>query len=58
MLPVLIQNTLDDKDRNKDGFIDFEEFIGGEGMVSEIYGFGSALDSLFKIMLNFRENER
>lgn len=33
MFPVLIQNTLEEKDRNKDGFIDFEEFIGNAGTV-------------------------
>ncbi|KAL1124715.1 hypothetical protein AAG570_001338 [Ranatra chinensis] len=28
MLPHILQNTLDEKDKNKDGFIDFQEFLG------------------------------
>lgn len=31
MLPVLIQNTLEEKDINKDGFISFEEYVGDKG---------------------------
>lgn len=31
MIPILIQNILEEKDRNRDGFIDFEEFINGDG---------------------------
>ena len=31
MFPLILQQTLDDKDLNKDGFIDFQEFIGEKG---------------------------
>lgn len=31
MLPVVLQQTLDSKDTNKDGEIDFKEFIGDRG---------------------------
>lgn len=31
MLPILLANTLEDKDLNKDGLISFEEFVGNKG---------------------------
>lgn len=31
MFPLILQNTLDEKDMNKDGAIDFQEFIGEKG---------------------------
>ena len=31
MLPILLQQTLDEKDMDKDGTISFQEFIGKEG---------------------------
>ena len=31
MLPHILQNTLDEKDTNKDGQIDFQEFLGERG---------------------------
>ncbi|CAK9134965.1 unnamed protein product, partial [Ilex paraguariensis] len=30
MLPILLTNTLDEKDLNKDGLISFEEFVGNK----------------------------
>lgn len=35
MLPVIYQQTLDDKDKNGDGLIDFKEFIGERGKLRE-----------------------
>lgn len=35
MLPILIQNTLEEKDLNKDGHIDFEEFIGDKSKMHD-----------------------
>lgn len=32
MLPIILQQTLRDKDKNNDGFIDFQEFIGDKGL--------------------------
>lgn len=31
MLPLILQNTLDDKDTDKNGVIDFQEFLGERG---------------------------
>lgn len=31
MLPIVLQQTLDEKDINKDGVIDFQEYIGDKG---------------------------
>ena len=31
MLPHILRNTLDEKDKNNDGMIDFQEFIGDKG---------------------------
>lgn len=31
MLPLILNNTLEEKDLNKDGEIDFQEFIGDKG---------------------------
>lgn len=31
MLPIIMQQTLNDKDKNKDNVIDFQEFIGEKG---------------------------
>lgn len=31
MLPHILRNTLDERDSNQDGFIDFQEFIGDKG---------------------------
>ncbi|KAK8751537.1 hypothetical protein OTU49_008984 [Cherax quadricarinatus] len=31
MLPVVLQQTLDEKDTNNDGVIDFQEFVGDKG---------------------------
>ncbi|XP_014256660.1 reticulocalbin-2 [Cimex lectularius] len=31
MLPLILQNTLEEKDTNKDGEIDFQEFVGSKG---------------------------
>ncbi|XP_076039128.1 reticulocalbin-2-like isoform X2 [Oratosquilla oratoria] len=32
MLPIILQQTLEEKDTNKDGVIDFQEYIGSEEM--------------------------
>lgn len=32
MLPLILKNTLEDKDSNGDGEIDFQEFIGEKGI--------------------------
>lgn len=31
MLPVILEQTLEEKDTNKDGNIDFQEYIGDKG---------------------------
>lgn len=31
MMPVVVEHTLEEKDTNKDGHIDFQEFIGEQG---------------------------
>lgn len=36
MLPFILQNTLDDKDTDKNGVIDFQEFLGERGTNIEI----------------------
>ena len=33
MLDVILKQTLDEKDLNKDGYIDFQEYIGERGMI-------------------------
>lgn len=42
MLPILIENTLEEKDRNRDGFIDFDEFIGDAGLAVIFFDFWSS----------------
>ncbi|CAH0381721.1 unnamed protein product [Bemisia tabaci] len=37
MFPLILQNTLDEKDMNKDGAIDFQEFIGEKGIYFSIF---------------------
>lgn len=39
MLPIILQQTLDEKDVNKDGLIDFQEYIGdsGEFLYSSVF---------------------
>lgn len=32
MLPIILQQTLSAKDKNNDGFIDFQEFVGDKGL--------------------------
>lgn len=31
MLPLILKQTLHDKDEDKDGFIDFQEYLGNRG---------------------------
>lgn len=35
MLPIILQQTLRDKDKNNDGFIDFQEFLGEKGLTQD-----------------------
>lgn len=32
MLPIILQQTLEEKDTNSDGLIDFQEYIGDKGV--------------------------
>jgi len=37
MLDVILKQTLEEKDINKDGSIDFQEYIGDRGIIFSIY---------------------
>lgn len=34
MYPLILKQTLDEKDINNDGFLDFQEFVGDKGKLS------------------------
>ena len=33
MHPLILKQTLEEKDLNKDGYLDFQEFVGAKGTI-------------------------